>query len=52
MQLKILGLNHRTAPIEVREKFSIGKEELRRGGGKSSDFCRITRREKFFGKNF
>ncbi len=31
MQLKILGLNHRTAPIEVREKFSIGKEALRRG---------------------
>ena len=31
MHLKILGLNHRTAPIEVREKFSVGKEALRRG---------------------
>ena len=31
MHLKILGLNHRTAPIEVREKFSIGKDAMRRG---------------------
>ena len=31
MRLKVLGLNHRTAPIEIREKFSIGKEALRRG---------------------
>ena len=31
MHLKVLGLNHRTAPIEVREKFSIGKEAIRRG---------------------
>ena len=31
MQLKILGLNHKTAPIEIREKFSISKEALRRG---------------------
>ena len=31
MHLKVLGLNHRTAPIEVREKFSVGKEALRRG---------------------
>ena len=31
MHLKILGLNHRTAPIEIREKFSVGKEALRRG---------------------
>ena len=31
MHLKVLGLNHRTAPIEVREKFSINKEALRRG---------------------
>ncbi len=31
MRLKVLGLNHTTAPIEVREKFSIGKEALRRG---------------------
>ena len=31
MHLKVLGLNHRTAPIEIREKFSIGKEAIRRG---------------------
>ncbi len=31
MRLKVLGLNHKTAPIEIREKFSIGKEALRRG---------------------
>jgi len=31
MRLKVLGLNHTTAPIEIREKFSIGKEALRRG---------------------
>lgn len=31
MHLKVLGLNHRTAPIEIREKFSISKDALRRG---------------------
>ncbi len=31
MHLKVLGLNHRTAPIEVRENFLISKEALRRG---------------------
>ena len=31
MQLKILGLNYKTAPLEVREKFSLDKESLRRG---------------------
>ena len=31
MHLKVLGLNHRTAPIEIRERFSIGKDALRRG---------------------
>lgn len=31
MQLRILGLNHTTAPIEVRERFSISKEALLRG---------------------
>ena len=31
MCLKVLGLNHKTAPIEIREKFSISKESLRRG---------------------
>ena len=31
MHLKVLGLNHRTAPIEVREKFSISKDALKHG---------------------
>ena len=31
MHLKVLGLNHRTAPIEVREKFSIGKDAIKCG---------------------
>ena len=31
MQLKILGLNYKTAPVEVREKISLSKESLRRG---------------------
>ena len=31
MHLKVLGLNHRTAPIDIREKFSIGKDAIRRG---------------------
>ncbi len=31
MHLKVLGLNHTTAPIEVRERFSIGKDAIRRG---------------------
>ena len=31
MHLKVLGLNHKTAPIEVREKFSVGKDAVRRG---------------------
>ena len=31
MHLKILGLNHTTTPIEVRERFSISKESIKRG---------------------
>ncbi|MBO4779237.1 MAG: glutamyl-tRNA reductase [Selenomonadaceae bacterium] len=31
MHLKVLGLNHTTTPIEIREKFSIGKDAIRRG---------------------
>ena len=31
MQLIILGLNHKTAPVEVRERFSINKEMVRTG---------------------
>ena len=31
MHLKVLGINHRTAPIEVREKFSVNKDAIRHG---------------------
>ncbi len=31
MQLQILGLNYKTAPIEIREKFSLNKDSIRRG---------------------
>ena len=31
MRLVALGLNQRTAPVEVREKISVGKESIRRG---------------------
>lgn len=31
MHLAVLGLNYKTAPIEVREKFSINKESIMRG---------------------
>ncbi len=31
MQLIVLGLNHKTAPVDVRERFSIPEEKIRRG---------------------
>ena len=31
MYLKVIGVNHKTAPIEVREKFSITKEAVQNG---------------------
>ena len=31
MYLKVIGVNHKTAPIEVREKFSITKEAIQTG---------------------
>ena len=31
MQLKVLGLNYKTAPVEVREKFSLDKDTIQRG---------------------
>lgn len=31
MQLMVIGLNHKTAPVEVRERFSVPKEALRKG---------------------
>lgn len=38
MHLVVLGLNYKTAPIEVREKFSIGKEKIKRGLENLSDY--------------
>ena len=29
MQLQVLGLNYKTAPIDIREKFSFSKETIR-----------------------
>ena len=31
MHLTVLGLNYKTAPVEVREKFSLSAESIRRG---------------------
>ena len=31
MQLLILGLNHKTAPVEVREHFAISRQAVRDG---------------------
>ena len=31
MQLVAVGLNHKTAPVEIRERFSIPKERVRGG---------------------
>ena len=31
MQLLILGLNHKTAPVDVRERFAISKQAVRDG---------------------
>ena len=31
MQLMVLGLNHKTAPVAVRERFSIAREDIGRG---------------------
>ncbi|MBR1761246.1 MAG: glutamyl-tRNA reductase [Schwartzia sp.] len=38
MQLIAVGLNHKTAPVEVREKFSIPKERVRGGLIALSDY--------------
>lgn len=31
MQLMVIGLNHKTAPVDVRERFSVSREALRKG---------------------
>ena len=38
MQLMVIGLNHRTAPVEVRERFSVSREALRKGLANLSDY--------------
>ncbi|MBE8954599.1 MAG: glutamyl-tRNA reductase [Quinella sp. 2Q5] len=38
MHLKVLGLNHTTAPVDVRERFSIGKDAVRRGLDNLDDY--------------
>ena len=31
MELLMLGLNHKTAPVDVRERFSLSKQAIRTG---------------------
>ncbi|MBP3231947.1 MAG: glutamyl-tRNA reductase, partial [Anaerovibrio sp.] len=31
MELIALGLNHRTAPVEIREKFCLTPEKIKKG---------------------
>lgn len=38
MHLQVLGLNYKTAPIEVREKFSIDKNSIRQGLENLADY--------------
>ncbi len=38
MQLLVLGLNHKTAPVEVRERFSIPKQSVRQGLANLNDY--------------
>ena len=39
MQLICLGLNHKTAPVEVREQFSIPKAAIRQGLANLADYA-------------
>jgi glutamyl-tRNA reductase len=38
MELLCLGLNHRTAPVEIRERFAVGTPKL---GEASTDLCEL-----------
>ena len=38
MQLMVLGLNHKTAPVEVRERFSLTKGAVRQGLKNMSEY--------------
>ena len=41
MQLMVIGLNHKTAPVDVRERFSIPKEALRKGLANLAEYSGI-----------
>ena len=41
MQLKILGLNYKTAPVEIREKISLDKDSIRRGLENLDDYDNV-----------
>lgn len=41
MQLMVIGLNHKTAPVDVRERFSIPKESLRKGLANLAEYSGI-----------
>ena len=38
MHLQVLGLNYKTAPIEIREKFSVSKEQICQGLAHLEDY--------------
>ena len=38
MELIVLGLNHRTAPVDIREKFCLAPEEIKKGLEKLDDY--------------
>lgn len=38
MNLQVLGLNYKTAPIEIREKFSVNKNSIRQGLENLADY--------------
>lgn len=38
MYLQVLGLNYKTAPIEIREKFSVNKNSIRQGLENLADY--------------
>ena len=50
MQLTVLGLNHRTAPVEIRERFNFSNDRvasiLRRFENFVNTLCGISRRQK------
>lgn len=41
MHLMVIGLNHRTAPVEIRERFSMTKDVIREGLRHLSDYTTL-----------